>query len=1015
MAELHFTYANINHGRAANTHLLQTVGTDIPTDVVIITEPYVIKASNRIPAENWDQYRNGQAAILLRKSARGLQLLCNIPHVVCVKLQDLTIISAYASPNQPIDNWLEDLADYIATVRGPLLVAGDFNCTTSIFPGQATTRRGELFEDFLLATQLNPWIPNAPTWGRTNVYGTMEGYNDCFLTQEVHIKRGQVLLDRPSLSDHRYVTFTIEGHAMPPDKRYRLDKEMLEEQLKEMNFHVPEVLTTEQEIDEYVSSLTLALQQASEECTFEIVGRRKPIKWWTPELDELKRYVTRCHRMYRRECNPLRQILLRELHKAFEKRYKNTMRKAKVEAWKRFISPRDAWGKPYRLLKALSQSKRMPALQRPDGSLSASADENVTLLLDAKFVDASLPEVNLLPQGYEGPAPRITPRAIADIIKTLNNRKSPGPDQVTHSMLKVFHRHHPQVLSLLFTSCLTLGYFPRKWRTGRVVFIPKPGKPPMLTDSYRPITLLSCLGKVLERLVNTVLLSTLEDQSLLHNAQFGFRPGHSTEEAVTRAICSINRCRRESQFAVAISCDIKGAFDNARWDRILTAPALEHIPTYIWRLLQSYLTDRYITCEDQHRNLDRGCPQGSVLGPVMWNLVHDYVIRQMAPRIFDIVCYADDTLLIIGGNSAAECELKASLALTDFETELRHNGLALNKTKSEFLQFIPRGARQLRIQTSASEDDVEALAPSSSMRYLGVLLDPKFNFTAHFDSVIAKCRQSLPVLTQLCQRTCGYSTAARRIMVYGAIYTRIFYCSSVFYHRLSLKTVREKLKMKIQRPCDLIRIRAYRTASADGSMVIANSPPLDLLVLRRSILYELKQNRVPRHWGPFTPVDNVNDPQPAQWETAILDEWNYRWQQSQVSEWTHQLFPTIPDRQKTPVRADFWLTQALTGHGCFGSYLKKFRRRQSEACRCGFPLESPEHVFRSCPLYENKRPLHWIPPLGESHMQYLTNTVLELWQSENPGHLLTKRTDLTHDTLAQPRPPNRRRGRPRIE
>lgn len=131
----------------------------------------------------------------------------------------------------------------------------------------------------------------------------------------------------------------------------------------------------------------------------------------------------------------------------------------------------------------------------------------------------------------------------------------------------------------------------------------------------------------------------------------------------------------------------------------------------------------------------------------------------------------------------------------------------------------------------------------------------------------------LHVLTQLCQHTCEYSTEARRIMVYATIYTRIFYCSIVFVHRLYLKIVQVKLQMKIQRPCDLIRTRAYRTASTDGLIVVTNSSPLDLLVVRRCIRYKSKLNRVPRYWGPFEPIQSINEPRSTQWRSEILDEW----------------------------------------------------------------------------------------------------------------------------------------------
>jgi len=94
---------------------------------------------------------------------------------------------------------------------------------------------------------------------------------------------------------------------------------------------------------------------------------------------------------------------------------------AKIAAWKRFISPRDSWGKPYRLLKALTQRKSISALKGPDGRYAQSAEENAELLLAAKFDGPPLLPADE-PQylGPIGPAPRVTAQEVAQIVKRLN-------------------------------------------------------------------------------------------------------------------------------------------------------------------------------------------------------------------------------------------------------------------------------------------------------------------------------------------------------------------------------------------------------------------------------------------------------------------------------------------------------------------------------------------------------------------------------------------------------------------
>lgn len=236
------------------------------------------------------------------------------------------------------------------------------------------------------------------------------------------------------------------------------------------------------------------------------------------------------------------------------------------------------------------------------------------VLLNSKF--AARPLNVPLPQwqGYEGTPTRITPRAITEVIKHLNNKKPPSPDQISHSILKLFHQYHPTLLSVFFTSCIALQYFPKTRQTSKVVFILKLGKPPMLVDSYRLITFLWCIGKVFEWLINQDLLHHFKEYSVLHSAQFGFHPGHSTEEAIQKALYDLKRCRREYRFFLALSCDIKGAFDNVHWDKILALPALQEILAYVWNVLSSYLLDWSVTCEGPHRPLYCGYPQAPYWG-----------------------------------------------------------------------------------------------------------------------------------------------------------------------------------------------------------------------------------------------------------------------------------------------------------------------------------------------------------------------------------------------------------------
>lgn len=135
------------------------------------------------------------------------------------------------------------------------------------------------------------------------------------------------------------------------------------------------------------------------------------------------------------------------------------MVKAKLDAWRIFVLPKSARGKPNHVMKNFLQRKKMPALQKANKTHCNHTEENLRLLLDEKFpATQQPPTADLI---CLGPAHEISVAAVSAVLKGLNNRKSPGPDQVNHSTLKLLHRFHSQVLTQLFSAYLTVGYFPR--------------------------------------------------------------------------------------------------------------------------------------------------------------------------------------------------------------------------------------------------------------------------------------------------------------------------------------------------------------------------------------------------------------------------------------------------------------------------------------------------------------------------------------------------------------------------
>ena len=991
-------YGNVNHARVSMDHFIATAKS-LGVDFLCVTEPFA--SGGRISAPGWNQWMVGRSAILIRSNIRALQIPTTAPETVCISLGTFTLLCTYISPNSYIGNTLGPLEADLQMIQTPMLLVGDFNCRTNLIPGQVTNNRGEAFEDFILANQLVIRNTTTPTWRRNNQHGI----NDYFCSRGLNADV-EVLEDIASLSDHSFVLTTLDTHPqvnVPPPK---LDKEALAAAIEQHVFAEPEDLNTPEAIDEYVSALTSELQLLLAESSEPRLRPASPIPWWSPALDRLKTAVNRVGRMLsrlRKQANfdptSLQFKILTALLKIMTRVYRNQISRAKLEAWRKFIACKTPWGKPYKIIKALNRGRsQIPALRRQDGSRCGSIAENTELLLTAKFGDSPAPDVQPPTQFTSGPPEKITAASLAAIIKRLNNKKACGPDNIPVSLVKLLHRHHPRILPRLFTACLTVGYFPSLWKIGRAVFICKPSKDATSAESYRPITLLSFIGKVFERVLNDTIVLHLELTEGLHSAQYGFRRFLGAENAVHAALREITTCRGNHLLTAALSCDIRGAFDNADWNAILQATALAHLPHFIGRTLTSYFSHRRVQSEGQIKHLSRGCPQGSILGPTLWNVIHDSVIRQLQPLCEGLVCFADDTLLILGAADPVQLATRCETLLGLFNNFLAANGLVLNASKTEFLVFRNVPLRIRRRQPHLTEDPVlhvdgATINPSPFMRYLGVYLDPKLTFNNHLEQCLIKCRRSMQLLHRLCPNVHGYHPAARRVMVQGAVYAHLYYCSSTWYHRLKLRDPRTSV-LSLQRQCDRMITSAYRTVSGSAIGVIAASPPLDLLLIRRSIRWLQKQQLPVPYWHPFVeppaiaddPDDPAPPPPPPDWHGPIMDQWQQRWNESLTGRWTYSLFPDIASRLRLKFVHTFFRTQGLTGHGVFGKYLETFKRRPTSFCSCGFAEETPAHVFLDCPLHAISRPQQW-NEISVEHVRYIGRTVNTLWMMENPDVL----------------------------
>jgi hypothetical protein len=163
-------------------------------------------------------------------------------------------------------------------------------------------------------------------------------------------------------------------------------------------------------------------------------------------------------------------------------------------------------------------------------------------------------------QGDEWHLEHTNEQQIIKIINSMKNKNSSGFDNLTNRMLKREPHAFARLIVNLINDSIDVGIFPNSLKTAKVIPIFKKGDKLNL-NNYRPIALLPVLSKNFEKIINSQL-NTITDNGFIDDNQFGFRSGHSTEDAVVKLVDKIEKDLASKLHVVSVFVDVSKAFDS---------------------------------------------------------------------------------------------------------------------------------------------------------------------------------------------------------------------------------------------------------------------------------------------------------------------------------------------------------------------------------------------------------------------------------------------------------------------
>lgn len=397
-------------------------------------------------------------------------------------------------------------------------------------------------------------------------------------------------------------------------------------------------------------------------------------------------------------------------------------------------------------------------------------------------------------------------------MQDLNNRSAAGPDKITNKMLRNLGDQAVTELTEYYNKCWRSGSLPRAWKTARTILLPKPNKPPDI-ENLRPISLTSCVGKMLEHILNNRWNDYMERHRLFPDSMLGFRAHLGTQDAmlrIQREVLDPPEGLPKMDNRAILCLDLQGAFDNVKHRAILDQVSRLDLGERTFNFIRDFLSDRTARLEVGGEQLDErrlgsvGTPQGSVISPFLFNIVMIEVaerLERLDPGIRHCL-YADDVTIWVTGGNDGDIEAGLQEAVKIVETTLEKAGLKCSPQKSQLLVLAPPGRARKSAQLSASKNivirtsDGSPISHAPGVRILGMFVDGVQTNTTAAKNIVTKIGIATRLVKRVSSRYRGMNERGLLRLLQAFVNSQVAYAGA--FHRWT-KAEEDKIDAAIRK------------------------------------------------------------------------------------------------------------------------------------------------------------------------------------------------------------------------
>lgn len=798
-------------------------------DVALVSETY-LKPGKKLNLTNLAVYRNdrigsqgGGTAIVVRRDLDhyevDLPALTSLEaNAVVVKMASgkLRLISAYKPPKTALQT-----ADLDALLRDqtPTLLAGDLNSKHTSWNSRNSNRDGRLLHEHSASRAYSVLGPTAPTFypasqHRPDVLDIAIPMN---VTKSISINALQELS-----SDHNPVLISYGDEAVEIDVEPKLNTKKTDWKLfrtlmdRRLTDASPPINTSE-DIDRCTKELTEGITDALMASTPTAKPRRNGEFDLPLHITKSIQAKNKVRKLWQKHRLPSLKTKLNSMVTDIKNMIKNHLNAKwtqKLESLK--TEDQSLWQLTKRLMRIPTKSPPLHGMyglaysnQEKANALADTLESTFTPHDDPSDIDKIRQAENQIRRfkHLESDLEEViqtTPAEIRQALDKLKTRKAPGLDQIPNAALKELSKKSVTFMAHIFNAILRWGHFPSLFKESKIIVFQKPGKDAQFPQNYRPISLLSGVSKILEKIILARINLFLETNHIIQDEQFGFRPKHSANHQVLRITEYVVKGFNDNKTTAAVFLDVAQAFDRVWHEGLLSKMMTTKMPVYIIKLVASYLRRRSFRVHHQGaysttRPIEAGVPQGSLLAPTLFAIyIHD---MPRSPNVM-LGVYADDTALVAQSWHGLQACKYLQAALDNYESWCQDWRIKINVAKSNAVLFTRK--RTAKATTVCDLELFEETIPwKKEAKYLGVTLDKTLSWQANTRQLATKARSRLGILDPVLNRKSTLSIANGLTLYKTMVLPIITYAAPIW------ATAAKSQILQLQR----VQNRALRTAT----------------------------------------------------------------------------------------------------------------------------------------------------------------------------------------------------------